>query len=88
MSAGIKSDAANTVVDRRVVAVAPVHLERASVRESGRVVRARLFSADPKWIIRIEILYVMILDVNLRHAVVGSRQQKAMVKPYLKRARL
>ena len=76
MAAGVEADAADAVVNGRVVAVGPVHLQGVAVGDAGGMVVAGLFHADPKWIGGIEIQDTMILDIDLRHAVIGGRQQK------------
>ncbi len=88
MPAGVEADAADAVVDRRVVAVRPVHLQRVAMRDSGGMIGARLLVPDPQRIGRIEIRNAVIVDIDLRHAVVGGRQQKASVETDFERPRL
>ena len=88
MAAGVKPDAADAVMDRGIVPVAPVHLQRVPMRNSSGMVRARFHSTDPERILGVQILYAMILDVHLRHTIVCGRQKVIIIEPNLTRSRL
>ena len=88
MTAGVKPDAADAVMDRGIVPVAPVHLQRLPMRNSSGMVRARFHSADPERILGVQILYAMILDVHLRHTIVRGRQKVIIIEPNLTWSRL
>ena len=51
------------------------------------VIFGRFLFSNPQRIGRIKVQYSVVLDVNLGHAIVGCRQQKAVVKSDLKRSR-
>ena len=72
MTAGVKPDSADAVMDRGIMPVAPIHLQRVPMRNSSGMVRARFHSADPERILGVKILYAMILVVHLRHTMVRS----------------
>lgn len=80
LAAGVKADARNAVVDRGVVAVRPVHLQRGAVRDAGGVVVGRFFIADPERIFRVEIQDAVVFHVNLRDAVVGGGEEKIIIE--------
>ncbi len=83
MTPGVKTNPTDTVVDGRVVTVAPVHLQRVPMGDARRVVRARFLAADPEGVLGIQIEYAMVLDVDLRHSVIGGGEQETVAKPYL-----
>ena len=88
MAAGVKADAADAVMDRGIVPVAPVHLQRVPMRNSSGMVRARFHSADPERILGVQILYAMILNVHLRDTIVRGWQKVIIIEPNLAWSRL
>ena len=71
MSSCIESDSTDAIMNGRIVTMGPVHLERVAVSLPGWMIRAGLFFANPQRVFGIEVRYAMIVDVNLRHAIVG-----------------
>ena len=47
---------------------------------SGWMVGTRLLVTDPEWVLRVQVGNPMIFDVDLRNAVIGGWQQKAIIK--------
>ena len=76
VATGVEPDPADSIVDGRVVPVGPIHLERFSMGDSGRMVRAWLLSAYPKGIFGVEVEHPVVLGVDLRtrSLVVGSKK--------------
>ena len=85
MAARVKTDAADSIVNRRIVSVCPIHLQRVAVGDTGRVVVGRFLIAHPERIGWIKIENLVIFDENLWNAIVGRGQQKALIKTNLKR---
>ncbi len=85
MAACVKANAANPVVNSGVVAVGPIHLQRGAVRDTGGMLRIGLLPSHPQRIGRVEISYLVIFDVNLRHTIVCRWQQKVIIKTDLAR---
>src|SRR6056300_227785 len=73
MAAGVKSDAADAVMNGAVVAVRPVHLEAVSVGDASWVIICRLLGSNPERIGRVEVFHAMVFDKDLRYAVIGCR---------------
>ena len=86
VAAGVKSDPADAVVNGGIVAVTPIHLQRTAMGDAGGMIGAGFFASHPERVIRIEIFHAPILDVNLRHTVVGGGEQVTVVEADVTRA--
>src|SRR5690606_12301020 len=88
LPAGVESDPADPVVNRRIVTMRPIEFELVTMRQPRRMILARFFRTDPQRIGGIEIANAVILDEHLRDTIVRRRQQEAVVEPDLQRPRL
>lgn len=84
-ASGIKADPADAVVNGSIVAMRPIHLQGFTVGDSGWMIVAWLFIANPQWIVGVEIEYAMIADIDLRYAIIGRRKQETMIEPDFER---
>ena len=87
VATGVEPDPTDSIVDGGIVPMGPIHLERFSMGDSRRMVRAWLFHSYPKRVFWVEVEHPVILNVDLRHPVVGRWEQKTVVETDFQGAR-
>ena len=80
MAPCIESDPTDTVMDRRVVSVRPVHFQLVPMGDTRGVILAGLGITDPEWICWIEPQDPIVIDKDLGNPVVGRRHEQAVIE--------
>ena len=80
VSAGVKADAGDAIVNGSVVPVGPIHLEGVAVTFSGGVIRGGSFVSHPERVGGIEVEDAGVGEVDLRDAVVCGGEKEVVVE--------